>query len=189
MSYVKDNLLPNEKILFAACVHPAVFLPSALMFVMAIGLFIYGLSSAAVVSEASSPPPQATTESLLGSLLVILSVFLFLYSIILGLRAMIVMLSTEFAVTNRRVIAKTGFIRRHTLEMLLSKIESVSVNQNVLGRILNFGTVIITGTGGTKENFKGIFDPIQVRKKIDQIIEGYMQYQQKFSSPDKEVSF
>lgn len=182
MSYVKDNLLPNEKILFTARIHPAVFLPSAFTFVLTIGFFIYGLSSVAVVSGAESTPPPPTSGNLFGSMLIIFSAFLFLYSIILGLRAVIVMLTTEFAVTNGRIIAKTGFIRRHTLEMLLPKIESVSVNQNVLGRLLNFGTVTVIGTGGTKESFKAIFDPIEVRKKINQIIEGYIRYQQRLSN-------
>ena len=128
MGYVKDNLLPNEKILFTARVHPAVFFPSVFVFVMTIALFIYGLSNAAVVNKAGSPSPQVTTGNLVGTMLLCFSGILFLYSILLGLQALIVMLTTEFAVTNRRVIAKTGFIRRHTLEMLLPKIESVSVN-------------------------------------------------------------
>ena len=115
-------------------------------------------------------------------MLLCFSGFLLLYSILLGVQATIVMFTTEFAVTNRRVIAKTGFIRRHTLEILLSKVESVSVNQNILGRLLNFGTVTVTGTGGTRESFRAIVDPIDVRKKINQIIEGYMQYQQKLSA-------
>ena len=182
MSYVKDNLMPNEKVLYTARVHPAVFLPSIVLFVMTIFIFIYGLSNAAMVSQAGSPPPQATAGNLVGSMLLCVSGFMFLYSILLGLQAIIVMFTTEFAVTNRRVIAKTGFIRRHTLEMLLPKIESVSVNQNVLGRLLNFGTVTVTGTGGTKESFRAIVEPIGVRKKINQIIEGYMQYQQKLSN-------
>jgi uncharacterized membrane protein YdbT with pleckstrin-like domain len=182
MSYVKDNLMPNEKVLYTAHVHPAVFLPSLFSFVMTIALFIYGLSSAVVVSEAGSPPAQVTAGNLAGSMLLCFSGFLFLYSILLGLQAVIVMFTTEFAVTNRRVIAKTGFIRRHTLEMLLSKIESVSVNQNILGRLLNFGTVTVIGTGGTKESFRAIVEPVGVRKKINQIIEGYMQYQQKLSN-------
>jgi uncharacterized membrane protein YdbT with pleckstrin-like domain len=72
--------------------------------------------------------------------------------------------------------------------MLLPKIESVSVNQNVLGRLLNFGTVTVTGTGGTKESFRAIVNPMGVRKKINHIIEGYMQayaqfQQQKETTP------
>ena len=181
MSYVKDNLMPNEKVLFTARVHAAVFLPSITSFVMTIALFIYGLSKAVVVGKSGSPPP-VTTGNLLGSMLLCVSGFMLLYSVLLGVQALVVMFTTEFAVTNRRVIAKTGFIRRHTLEMLLPKVESISVHQNVLGRLLNFGTVTIIGTGGTKESFRAIVDPIGVRKKIHQIIEGYMRYQQKLSN-------
>lgn len=172
MSYVKDNLMPNEKVLFTARVHPAVFLPSIVSFIGSIAFFIYIISTAIKVDA---------DANILGFVLLVAGLFFFC-SIILGLQAMIIMFTTEFAITNRRVIAKTGFIRRHTLEMLLPKIESVSVNQNVLGRLLNFGTVTVTGTGGTKESFRAIVEPIVVRKKINQIIEGYMQYQEKLSN-------
>jgi uncharacterized membrane protein YdbT with pleckstrin-like domain len=181
MSYVKDNLMPNEKVLFTARLHFAIFVPSIFAFLITIALFIYGLSNSGMVSKAGSPTPQVNSINLMGSMLLCLSVLLFVYSVLLGLQAVIVMLTTEFAITNRRVIAKTGFIRRHTLEMLLSKIESVSAKQNVLGRLLNFGTVTVTGTGGTREGFRAIVDPIGVRKNINQIIEGYIQYQQKQS--------
>ena len=182
MSYVKDNLMSNEKILFTAYVHPAVFLPAFVTFVVTLMLFIYGFSKAAVITTPGSAPPQATPENIVGGMLILVSIFLFLYSIFLTFQALIVKSQTEFAVTNRRVIAKTGFIRRHTLEMLLPKIESVSVHQNVLGRLLNFGTVTVTGTGGTKESFRAIIEPIGVRKKINQIIEAYMQYQRKLAT-------
>lgn len=173
MSYIQDNLLPNEKILFSARVHPAVFLPSAVSLLVSIGFVIFTLSLA---SKADA------TASLSAGFLFLVAGMFFVYSILLGLQALITMLTTEFAVTNRRVIAKTGFIRRHTLEMLLPKIESVAVNQNILGRLLNFGTVTVTGTGGTKESFRAISDPIAVRKKINQIIEAYLRYQQKLAN-------
>jgi uncharacterized membrane protein YdbT with pleckstrin-like domain len=84
-------------------------------------------------------------------------------------------MTTEFAVTNKRVLAKTGWIRRQTLELLLLKVESISVHQGILGRLLNFGVVTVTGTGGTKESFKAITDPVAFRSKINQIIEKYGQ--------------
>jgi hypothetical protein len=175
MSYIQDNLMPNEKILFSARVHAAVFLPAVVLLIMTNGLFIYGLKNAVQVVQPGSPPPVPTATVLIGSFMMFLSGILFLYSILLGLQALVVMFTTEFAVTNRRVIAKRGFIRRHTLEILLSKVESVAVHQNVLGRLLNFGTVTVTGTGGTRESFRAIMEPVVVRKKINQIIEGYMQ--------------
>lgn len=103
--------------------------------------------------------------------LLCLAAFFFFIAIVYVLQALIVMISTEFAVTNRRVIAKTGFIRRHTLEMLLQKIESVAVNQRIFERLFNYGTVVVTGTGGTKERFMAISGPLAVRKVINQTIE------------------
>jgi len=175
MSYIQDNLTPNEKVLFFARVHPAVFLPSIVLFVTTIAIFIYSLTLVVQVNTPGSPPPQISGRAIAGSFILCISGFLFLYSILLGLQAIIIIFTTEFAVTNKRVIAKTGFIRRHTLEILLPKVESVAVHQNILGRLLNFGTVTVTGTGGTKESFRAIVEPIAVRRKINQIIEGYMQ--------------
>ena len=172
MSYIQDNLMPNEKILFSARVHPAVYLPSIVSLLATIVFFIYSSNVAAQgVAAGSSPESNAGTAIMVFGI----SGFLLFYSIMLALKALLIKTTTEFAVSNRRVIAKTGFIRRHTLEMLLSKIESVAVNQNILGRLLNFGTVTVIGTGGTRESFRSIAEPIAVRKKINQIIEDYQQ--------------
>jgi uncharacterized membrane protein YdbT with pleckstrin-like domain len=91
----------------------------------------------------------------------------------LGLQALIIMQTTEFAVTNQRIIAKTGLIIRRTLEILLNKVESIGVRQNIGGRLLDFGTIIVTGTGGTREGFRGIRQPLAVRKKINEVIQYY----------------
>ena len=75
----------------------------------------------------------------------------------------------EFAVTNKRVIVKTGLISRRTLEMNLSKIESVNVDQSIMGRILGYGTITIIGTGGTRESFPKIANPLLFRKKFQEL--------------------
>jgi len=75
----------------------------------------------------------------------------------------------EFAVTNRRVIVKTGLISRKTLEMNLSKIESVNVDQSIFGRLLGYGTITIIGTGGTRESFPNISKPLLFRKKFQEL--------------------
>ncbi|MDP2994194.1 MAG: PH domain-containing protein [Anaerolineales bacterium] len=170
MSYVKDNLMPDEKVLFSARIHPAIFLPSILSFLVTFAFCVYAFSVAGRQNITSSTP---STTSLFSSMIFCITGILFFYSFLLGLQALIIMLTTEFAVTNRRVIAKMGFIRRHTLEMLLLKIESVAVQQSILGRLLNFGTVTVTGTGGTREGFKAIVEPLAARSKINQIIEHY----------------
>ena len=75
----------------------------------------------------------------------------------------------EFAITNKRVIIKTGLISRKTFEMNHSKIESVNVEQSILGRILGYGTIRIVGSGGTKEEFPNIRKPIEFRKKFQEM--------------------
>lgn len=80
--------------------------------------------------------------------------------------AMIRRASTELAVTTRRVIAKFGFISRSTVELNLAKIESVRVEQTVTGRIFNYGSIIVTGTGSTMDPIPFIADPIRFRQAI-----------------------
>jgi len=75
-------------------------------------------------------------------------------------------ISSEFAVTNKRVIWKQGIIRRSTGEMTLGKIENVQVDQGIAGRIFNCGTVALVGTGGTRESFNLISAPLRFRKAI-----------------------
>jgi uncharacterized membrane protein YdbT with pleckstrin-like domain len=74
--------------------------------------------------------------------------------------------ASEFAVTGKRVIIKVGVIRRRTLETMLSKVEAIEVDQTVVGRMLNYGTLIVTGTGGTKEAFKRISHPLEFRRQV-----------------------
>ncbi len=76
---------------------------------------------------------------------------------------------SEFVITNRRIVIKTGFIARRTFEMNLSKIETVNVDQTVMGRILNFGSITIIGTGGTKETFHNIARPMAFRKAFQEL--------------------
>lgn len=78
--------------------------------------------------------------------------------------------SSEFVITNRRVIMKTGLISRSTLEMNLSKIESVNVDQSIMGRILGFGSITLVGSGSTRETFNGISKPIAFRRNFQELI-------------------
>ena len=81
--------------------------------------------------------------------------------------------STELAVTNKRIIAKFGMIRRHTMEVYHSKIEGFRVEQGLVGRIFNFGTIIVNGTGAGHAPIPQISNPLEFRKKamlaIDQL--------------------
>ena len=83
--------------------------------------------------------------------------------------------TTEFAVTDKRLIAKTGLISRSTVEMFLDKVESLHVEQSVLGRMLDFGTITIRGTGSTEEPIKNISAPLALRKQFMQAADLYRQ--------------
>ena len=72
--------------------------------------------------------------------------------------------TTELAFTNKRVIAKFGFISRQTVELNISKVESIQVNQGILGRIFNFGTLVISGAGNPQAPIPGISDPMAFRR-------------------------
>lgn len=80
--------------------------------------------------------------------------------------AILTIISTEIAVTNRRIITKIGFIRRHTSEIDRTKVEGISVDQSILGRILGYGTVTVTGTGGKSAPMRSIANPVELRTNV-----------------------
>jgi uncharacterized membrane protein YdbT with pleckstrin-like domain len=162
MSYVEDNLMPNENVIFSAKVTPAVFLGPLLS--LAISFFVI-LKAFDLTSRGDQ------FSSIIGSFTCLISLGFILATIYLTFEAIITMTATEFAVTNKRIIAKTGFIRRNTVELILTKIESVGVKQSILGRMLGFGTIIITGTGGTQQKFRAIVDPLGLKKNVYKVVE------------------
>jgi uncharacterized membrane protein YdbT with pleckstrin-like domain len=80
--------------------------------------------------------------------------------------------ATEMAVTNKRVIVKSGLANRRTIELLLPRIESIAVEEPALGRFLGYGTVIVKGTGGTPEMFPQIARPLEFREQVQRQIAG-----------------
>ena len=80
--------------------------------------------------------------------------------------------TTEFAVTTRRIVAKEGWLARRTIELNFDKVESVGVDQGVIGRLLNYGTIIVTASGGTREIFPHVADPMALRKAVQEVSHG-----------------
>ncbi len=79
--------------------------------------------------------------------------------------------TSEFAVTNRRVIIKVGLVSRKTVELKLDKVESIGVEQSIPGRILGYGTIVVRGTGGTNEPFRAIARPLEFRRAVNEATE------------------
>lgn len=99
-------------------------------------------------------------------LLGLLLLFFHGMGLLLWLLAYLRYTSSELAFTNKRVIAKFGFIRRATIEMRLDKIESVQVMQGWRGRIFNFGSLVISGAGNPHAPIHGISDPMAFRRQF-----------------------
>jgi len=148
MGYVDENLLPGETVEYRAHLHPVIFLHAAVFALLGLVLVGYGFSK-----------PGWDLVSILGSASL-------LYAAVIGGGRVIQHISSEFAITNKRVLIKVGFIHRHTLEMLLSKVETIRVDQGLLARLIGYGTIVVTGTGGTNEPFRSIANPLEFRKQV-----------------------
>ncbi len=79
--------------------------------------------------------------------------------------------TTDLAFTNKRVIGKWGLVSRHTIEQRLEKIEGVQVRQGILGRMLDYGAIVITGTGGSLTPIENIADPLSFRRAVNEAID------------------
>jgi uncharacterized membrane protein YdbT with pleckstrin-like domain len=108
---------------------------------------------------------MTTTESLI-LVCVAASVVVAVVALVLTAKAWFHRWTTETDVTNLRVVHKTGFIKRRTFEMSLDKVESVDVNQSILGRILNYGSVTVRGVGEGAETIDTIAAPLDFRNHI-----------------------
>jgi uncharacterized membrane protein YdbT with pleckstrin-like domain len=149
MRYVKHVLQDGEQIRHTASLHWILYWPGALCLLAAIGIFVYGRN--------------AHPDSLFWS---VIAAVLLLIAVVLLFREWFVWWTTEIAVTNRRIIYKTGFISRDTNEMHMDKVESVKVEQSIPGRILDYGDVTVLGTGTGWETMKKIAAPLELRNHI-----------------------
>jgi uncharacterized membrane protein YdbT with pleckstrin-like domain len=149
--YIDEILQPGEKVLYSTNAHWMFYLPaigvwilvaillvaSGLVMVPALMLFCWACAAVAAIA-----------------------------ALYLTAKAWFHRWTTETDVTNMRVVHKTGFIKRRTFEMALDKVESVDVNQSILGRLMNYGDVTIMGVGEGKETITTIAAPLDFRSHI-----------------------
>jgi len=139
LAYVDSNLLPVEQIVYKATLHWTIFWQCWVIILIGIVSLIF--------------------QPIVGGLIIFVG-------LLVGLRKFIEYKTSEFAVTTKRVIIKVGVFRRRTLELLLRQVEAISVEQTVLGRMLGYGSVTLTGTGGVREVFHNISSPLEFRRQI-----------------------
>jgi len=112
---------------------------------------------------------------ILPAIIALLSPFLFfiplIFAIPMAIGAWIYSVNTEMAVTNKKVIGKWGLIRRITIEQRLTKIDSISVEQGIFGRMLNYGSINVRGGGATNTPIKFIANPLDFKRQVEHAIE------------------
>ena len=96
------------------------------------------------------------------------SMLLLLMVVYFGLTAWVRFISTEYGVTNKRVVMKSGLIQRDAFDTFLTRVEGIKVQQSILGRILNYGTLVVVGTGGTQDAFYSVPSPLHFRRVIQE---------------------
>ena len=157
MAYIESILMDNEKIIYQTKPHWIIY-----------GTAVIWLIASLLLNSYFGPRLDLNMIMFNYPLYKVASFILLIFALYFGVGAFIYSISAEFAVTNYRIIMKTGFIQRNSLEILLEKVESVHVVQSILGRILSFGTIIINGVGGTKDPFPNIFNPLKFREIVQQ---------------------
>jgi len=145
LSYIETILEPDERVMHRAKIHWMIY--SEAFFGMLLGVCCFFF-----------------TYIWLASLLLLGAALLFI-------RALIIVRTTEIAVTTRRVINKRGLIRRDTVEINANKIESIDLSQSIPGRALNYGTVVVRGTGGVATTLSRIEEPLLLRRAIQKLSE------------------
>jgi len=142
VSYIDETLLADEHVVYRTALHWIIFLRP--VFVILVGLVL-------LIAFRKVP--------LVGAPILLLGVLLLI-------APLVAYWSTEFGVTNKRMIVKVGFIRRRTLELLLRQVEALSVDQSLSGRMLDYGTITLSGTGGVREVFHRVREPLELRRRI-----------------------
>jgi uncharacterized membrane protein YdbT with pleckstrin-like domain len=143
MGYVDRRLTTGESVLYHARLHWVIFIAPALIALLGLVAIAIGGDELGLVGAA-----------------------LLFVAVALAMSRWIVRSTSEFAVTNRRVLIKVGVLSRHSVELLLTKVEGIGVDQDLWGRLLDYGTVVVSGTGGTREAFAKIADPLRFRTEV-----------------------
>jgi uncharacterized membrane protein YdbT with pleckstrin-like domain len=163
VSYASKHLIAGEQVQYETKLHWVVMLGHV---TIAVILAIVGVALLAAPWSAVRGSDEYSGALRWGGVASLVAAFIFLAIGFVRRDA------TEMAVTNKRVIVKTGLASRRTVELLLPRIESVVVEEPAIGRALGYGTVILRGTGGTPEMFRQIAHPLQFREQVQRQIAG-----------------
>jgi uncharacterized membrane protein YdbT with pleckstrin-like domain len=159
MAYYTKVLLPDEQLRAAGRLHWAIYLKGwiCLIIALAAGIDFFHLRGSSGAD--STADGISLVLEVVGGFFLVVGLFM-LFS------AWVRRTTTEIVVTDRRILFKEGFVRRRTMEMNMNKVETVDVVQSIPGRIFNYGTILIRGTGSSYEPLRLIGDPLALRNAI-----------------------
>lgn len=160
MSYIESNLLDDEHLVHKAHLHWIIFIKT--FFWLVVAILVYALLPPYYYAPAGAEPIPLHKIALFIPVL---------FTLTYGIAAQIRYKTSEFGITDKRIMIKLGFIRRYTFENFLQKVESIQIYQSILGRMLNYGSIIVHGTGGSREVYALINDPLLFRKMAQEQIE------------------
>jgi uncharacterized membrane protein YdbT with pleckstrin-like domain len=163
MSYIESNLVPGETVIYETRLHWIVMLWHIIL-----GCLLLGLPGVLLLYYALT---QTGIETKILHAMEGGGIVLLVCGVVVILMGMVRRNATEMAVTNRRVVIKTGLVSRKTIEMLLNKVESIEVSETTFGRMMGYGTIVVIGTGGTLEPFHKVAHPLEFRSQVQQLIE------------------
>lgn len=152
-NFIDNNLIPGEKIIYKSVIHWLIYLPGIFYMSLGIGAYVLGLSL-----DISNK-----VSAICATLFVMVGAWMWI-------KAYLHRNFTEIAITDSRLIAKFGFIRRDVIELPLAKIESVTVTQSIFERIIDAGSVAARGTGMAMAPVRYIDSPIEFRNKLNAAI-------------------
>jgi uncharacterized membrane protein YdbT with pleckstrin-like domain len=158
MSYIDKSLTVGESVLYRTRLH------WISIFWNVVFAALFGLVGLLLIVVALSDMKSAGDALWIG-------LFCIVVAATLGFLGKLRRNSVEMAVTNKRVIIKVGLISKRTIELFLAKVESIGVNQGILGRVLGYGSVVVRGTGGTAEPFKYVERPEDFRRQVQHHME------------------
>jgi len=150
VGYVERHLLAGERVRYKTRLHWVLFIKPALVVLAGVILMV-------LLRQVQDP-----------RWLWIFGAAVALLGIVWAFVHYVEVMTSEFAVTTSRLIFKVGLISRYTTELLLAKVESIGVQQGLVGRLLNYGDLTVTGTGGAREVFRRVRDPIGFRNHVQQ---------------------
>ncbi len=150
MGYVERHLLPGERVLYKTRLHWVLFVKPGLVVVAGVILMV-------LLRQVQDP-----------RWLWVFGAAVALVGLVWAFVHYVEVMTSDFVVTTSRLIFKVGLISRYTTELLLSKVESIGVQQGLIGRLLNYGDLTVTGTGGAREVFRRVRDPIGFRNHVQQ---------------------